>query len=290
MRICYALKKVLRRWSNLFAIGLISCGGGGNGSVEEIPPGHSLRADLNYCYYGSKTYQLAEVFSHTTCAMVTYWEGEELFFANASNAKNLGLDLILELPHAYLDNPEMQIRNFFFRLQSLGLLSSVIAFYPIDEPDVNIKDGDPTLIIREKNSLIRRVMLEFPELSGAKLAVIYANSNDFPGVETYDWVGFDDYDNGERIFTNGQYQSLKDALRPDQKIILVPGGASKWNQHPEAFRRKAQLDNQVTLVMPFIWVDLADPKNGAFAGIRSNGLAPAYIEVGTEIKSALVGP
>lgn len=283
MRICYALKKLLSRWSNLAAIGLISCGGGGNS--DRLPPDFSPRVDLNYCYYGSLTYQLAEVYSHTTCAMITYWEGEETFFVNASRAKELGLGLILELPQAYLDNPETRIRNLFFQLQSLGLLSSVIAFYPIDEPDENIKVGDPTLVIREKNALIRRVMLEFPELAKTKLGVIYASSNDFPGVETYDWAGFDDYDAGDKIFTNGQYQKLKNALRPDQRIILVPGGASKWNQQPEAFRRKAQLDNQVILVMPFIWLDNADPKNGAFAGIRSNGLAPAYIEVGMEIKN-----
>jgi hypothetical protein len=282
MRICYALSKLLRRWSNLFALSLISCGGGGG---DKLPPTHIPRTDLNYCYYGSLSYQLAEVFEHTTCYMVTYWEGEETLFAVASKAKSLGLDLILELPHAYLDNPETRIRGFFLRLQSLDLLSSVIAFYPIDEPDENIKNGDPTLVIREKNALIRRVMLEFPELANTKLGVIYASSNDFPGVETYDWVGFDDYDNGAEIFTNGQYQKLKDTLRPDQRIILVPGGASKWNQHPEAFKVKAQLDNQVILVMPFIWIDDADPKNGAFAGIRSNGLAPAYIEVGREIKN-----
>lgn len=282
MRICYALNKLLHQWSKLLVIGLLSCSDGG--SVGEIPSGHTLRTDLNYCYYGNRPYQLAEVYAHTTCAMITYWDGEEFFFANAIRSKDLGLDLILELPHAYLDNPETRLRNFFTQLRSLGLSSKVIAFYPIDEPDENIRIGDPATIVQEKNALIRSIITEFPELAHVKLGVIYASTNDFPGVETYDWVGFDDYDNGERIFTNGQYQKLKKALRPEQKIILVPGGASKWNQHPAAFRRKAQLDKQVILVMPFIWIDDADPKNGAFAGIRSNGLAPAYIEFGMEIK------
>jgi hypothetical protein len=136
--------------------------------------------------------------------------------------------------------------------------------------------------IRTVNAMVRMVAAEFPELSGVNLAVIYGDRG-MPGIGSYDWVGFDKYDEHEAIFCDGRYDDLKAELRADQRIILVPGGASPWKQDPAPFYNKAVSDTQVLAIVPFIWQDNAAP--GVGAGIRSNSTKPRYIQAGTLIKN-----
>jgi len=178
---------------------------------------------------------------------------------------------------------EVELRDFFNRLRVGGVLSMVKAIYPIDEPDLVGIIGET---IGAVNQLIRRVANDYMELANVKLAVIYTDHlNDLRGVEFYDWVGFDAYGNGDSIFTNGQYDTLKSRLRADQRTILVPGGASPWRTDPQAFYDKAASDPQVVAIVPFIWFD--NYGGSGQAGIRSNGMAPAYRRIGRAIRAGV---
>ena len=256
---------------------LASCGGGSGGSYTNSPPPTVQRTEpLNYGYFGSHPTQLDETKDHVNLYMAMDWDGEAEQIAQMQRAKALGIPNLLYLPEAYLS--EDATRNRLKALSALDLLGNVKAAYLYDEPDLA---GFSAQQVNTATALARRVLAEFG--LSIPLAVIYTGRETYPGIESYDWIGFDAYGEREQIFSNGKYDRLKSKLRPDQRIILVPGGADVWRQDPSAFLAKAQSDPQVTLIMPFIWRDLADPANGAMLGIRSNGLAPAYRAIGKTI-------
>ncbi len=71
-------------------------------------------------------------------------------------------------------------------------------------------------------------------------------------------------------------------LKPGQKMILVPGGASPWKTDPTAFYNYAQTEPTVIGIIAFSWLDYENKPN---VGIRVNGMAKAYCEVAEKIKS-----
>lgn len=176
---------------------------------------------------------------------------------------------------------EVELREFFDKLRAANVLSMVRAFYPVDEPNLV---GIDAATIMGVNMMIRRIANDYIELANVKLAVIYTDHLDqLSGVGSYDWVGFDAYDRGAGIFTNGQYSTLKSQLRTDQRTLLVPGGASPWRTDPAPFYDKACSDSQVVAIVPFIWIDNWGLTGNQ--GIRSNGMAPAYRRIGTAIRT-----
>jgi hypothetical protein len=271
---------------------LTDCGGGGGSPVSGpiMPAPDKLRADLLFGYYGGCPTCPLEQADHVNL----YWAGNLYGLLNTmaelNQARAAGISNIVLAVPAYAANAELEVRFHLKRLQEAGLLANIRALYPIDEPDLHDKTADE---IRATNAMLRRVAADFPELAEVKLAVIYAPTRvkgTWPGVETYDWVGFDDYDNRERIFlgAGGEYGMLKHVLRPDQRILLVPGGVDPWRQDPAAFLAKAETDPQVIAIIPFIWQDLSDP--GAGLGIRSNGLRQLYCEAGKTVKDPSTRP
>jgi hypothetical protein len=260
---------------------------------EQAPAPSIARTDLLYGYYGSDSKQLDETKDHINVHMTVGWSGPANQLEETIKAASIGIPVILALPEVYQETPnvdapfdlqasESRVRNRFQELKTAGVLSNIAALYPIDEPD--LKNVYSAETIQTANTMIRRVMADFGV--NIPLAVIYTTKWQWPGVDSYDWVGFDNYDAGGEIFTNGDYQKLKKVLRPDQKIILVPGGCDKWRNDPTPFFNMAQADQQVKLLMPFIWIDNSDPVNGANAGIRSNPMTLTYKTVGTKIKTA----
>ncbi len=245
------------------------------------------RKGLLFGYYGDGDSNLAETHDHVNLAWVYGWGSSVDTLANAmEHIREAGSynirTIVLGVESVYLFDGENWLRQYLQALSSKGLLQDVKALYPIDEPDTgDTPKTDAEVILT--NQMVRRVAAEFPELANVKLAVIYGDRG-FPGIGSYDWVGFDNYGQMEAIFCDGSYQSLKDALRSDQRILLVPGGASPWEQDPAPFYNKAVEDTQVIALIPFIWQDNAAP--GVGAGIRSNGTKPRYIQAGTWIKSA----
>lgn len=254
-----------------------------------------LRTDLLFGYYGSfpsidgAPSQLDETLDHVNLFMVSRWYGSESQISQGLDAVRNGMALLWDLPEAYETShgvvgsfdpvsAEERVRNRLQELRSAGLLRHVVALYPIDEPDLdNVWTGDQ---LAATNIMIRRVMREF----GVQIpiAVIYSANFTWPGVGSFDWVGFDNYD--ANIFTNGDYSRLRAATRLDQKLILVPGGCDKWRQDPTDYFNWAQADDRVVMLLPFVWRDDVDPARGATQGIRSNGMAPVYRNVGVQIK------
>ena len=273
---------------------------GGSGAVSDpglsavAPSTTAYRKDLKYGYYGSNDAQLSETVDHINIFMAANWGGQipESQLSQMIAAKNAGIPIIMDLPEAWQPikgvfsydpaRAQLRVTDRFAELERAGVLHSIVAFYPRDEPDLP-GSSVPAEQVIATNTMIRKVMADFKVT--AKLAVIYAPTWTWPGIESYDWVGFDQY--GVNIFTNGSFNKLKSVInkngRVDQKIILVPGGADKWAEDPIPFFNQATLDPDVIMIMAFIWLDNADPTNGAFAGIRSNKMNAAYKSVGMKI-------
>lgn len=174
------------------------------------------------------------------------------------------------------------LRELFDKLRAYRCLNRIIVLYPLDEPELNGISAD---VIEQANKDIRSVMNEYEELKDAKLMVTYQGTELYPGIEYYDIVGFDDYDMREGIFIpGGKYDRLRERLRDDQMLTLFPGGANPWRTDPTEFYQKAQTDDKVWGIIPFIWLDYAG--GSTELGIKSNRLATWYAAYGKEIKNA----
>lgn len=250
-----------------FAAMILGCSGGSAADTGTPAPAPIPRTDKPLLgYYGSCVSCLAATRDHISFYMVMNWDGDGI--SEMQRAKAWNIPVILHLPEAYAS--EGAVRARFATLRALDLLSGIKALYPVDEPDLA---GYSAARVGVANAMVRRVMAEFGLT--VPLAVIYSAAFTWPGVESYDWVGFDNYDPGAGIFSNGDYQRLKSVLRADQRILLVPGGADPWRQDPTPFFNKAQADPQVIGIVAFLWRDY-DYQGRLRQGIGSNGMAGAY--------------
>lgn len=244
--------------------------------AADIPPPTSLRTDLLYAYYGSDMVQYEETKDHVNAHMVMNWGGNEIQLQRMITARQTGIKLFVEFPQALQGENETRMRFNTFREN--GLLEHITLWFLVDEPDrTNYSEKE----LEKANQRLRTIGAEYGVL--VKTAVIYSSHSNTPAIGSYDYAGFDNYDDGDRIFTNGKWMEFKRKLRGDQKAILVPGGCDKWRNEPEQFFNVAQRDTQVGLLMPFIWLDNADPANGAGLGIRSNGMRLKYWNTGMKI-------
>jgi len=169
---------------------------------------------------------------------------------------------------------------FFDQMRDLNLTHMVKCFYPIDEPELY---GVSVPLLYQANGAVRAVAVSYLHLANASLGVIYGDKRNYPAIENYDWVGFDNYGAKEGIF-NGLYQDLVSRLKPNQKTIIVPGGAQPWNQDPTRFVQQALTDTRVAWLTPFLW--LSPYEGGRYKGIKDNGMAPAYRNAGKQIIAA----
>lgn len=237
------------------------------------------RPGLLYCYYGTWENQMAETAAHTNCAWAGPQWGTSDGITNVVNrlteARAAGNRcVILDVLVAY--SGEAALRAYLDTLDARGLIGDYIcALYPTDEPDLQ---GYSAQRVAETNAMVRRVAQDYPFIGGIPLAAIYTSSRGYPGVETYDWVGVDDYDQREGVLGN-TYTHLKARLRPEQRILLVPGGMQCDDVAP--FYTRAQSDPQVIGVLPFIWWD--GWNNGGGQGVRSLPCRPQYESAGTRI-------
>lgn len=260
----------------LAALLIGACGGGGDSS--SFKPALHPRTDVKFGYYGDCAACLKETAGHVSLAWVVGWESEkswgEAVLERIAAARAGGSSVVLMLPDglAYQDrayNPGMEpvLRGVLSALTQSGAIESIIAVYAVDEPNAK---GIPAAELARGNAAIRALLAEFG--SKAALAVIYA-AGDYPGIGTYDWVGVDNYNRGSAVLAT-DHEALVRQLRPDQRTLLVPGGADPWHQDPAPFVDRARFDQQVVAVVAFIWQDFAD--RGVGRGIRSNGMAQAY--------------
>ncbi len=259
----------MRAW--WLALLLAACGGGEAG--KSTPS--TLRTDLYYGYYLTAPGQVVETKGTVNLLWVGGPWGDEVAIANMKEAQlPTVLDVSDKLYQGRRYNPEGvgKLRELFLTMRVEGVLQQIVALYPMDEPDLNVDtEGD----VVQANSAVRGVMVEFPELAGAKLAVIYGTGTRF-GLSTYDWVGFDHYSMKSAIFSDGEYASLEASLRVDQRTLIVPGGAQ--GQDPAPFFNFAENNPKVVAIIPFLWADTT-----GFKGIRSLGVRQAYCDTGHKV-------
>lgn len=269
----------------LVALTLIGCGGGGGSNAIPV----QQQRQLYYGYYGVRDAQIPETIGHTNLLFELGHAGEPAGLAHIAEAKQptvLGLQAQLwswasptvPLPFSLQLNAEANVRGRLMELRQADLLKYVVALYPIDEPDSVVRNSATTA---QAIGIVRRVAGEFPELAGVKLAVFYDDANrPFFNIGLFDWVGLDNYPIGAEVLGE-RLEIMRSQMRPDQKLMLIPGGYK--GQDPQPFVDKALADQQVIALVPFIWYDNADPAGGVVQGIRSNGTAAAYCRAGRQI-------
>jgi hypothetical protein len=233
-----------------------ACGGGSSSASVPAPQ----RTDLLFGYFGDCDTCVAETRGHTNLQSVVGW-GNDGWRQHAIEAAAAGQKIMLSV--CWKCGPE-NIRWQFGVMRADGTLSSVVALYPQDEPDVaRMSDADVASMV----GMVRSVAGEFVELHDIPIAAIYGSIG-VAGIEHFDWIGRDNYGTGPIV----------PIRQPNQRVILIPGGADPWREDPQAFLDTANRTPAVVAIMPFLWRDPAH-----LQGIATNGLAQTYCTSGLQV-------
>lgn len=272
----------LIRWllSSLAALALAACGGGGGGGGGQggagnaAPPAAAppLRNDVLFGYYGTGDGQLAATADHASIVWIGPWDPArsigDLQEAHARGLRHAIVDLsyLLFSDRHYVGSARAKaaVRGYLASLGGLGLLPLLTAVYTIDEPELNL--DEPSEVV-QANADLRAVFAEFA--IAPALAVIYTDHRSFPGRESYDWLGCDQYGRGP----------CEVPLSSGQKLVLVAGGADPWREDPAPYLERTAADPSVALLVGFTWFD-----RGGDRGIGHNGMASAYRGAGVRLK------
>lgn len=269
----------------LSSVGLVAaCGGGGtSGSTPYVfTSDGTVRDDVLFGYYGENAMAVTETQPHANLAWCADFYGPVEQMACLTQAKGLGMKALVMIPTYTLGPggetplPASELRFWLKRLGDANLLwDGIAAVYPIDEPAL-----DPD-VIRAQNVVLRGVMAEFPAIAHAQLAVIYACKAGFPGADSYDIVGCDDYDSGASVVA--RYYGALESAAPKARTMIVGGGADPWRLDPHALADMANADSNVWALVGFIW-QTAD----GHRGIRENGMAGAWCTAGKRFTQSKV--
>ena len=269
---------------------LIGCGGGG-GSSSPAPstPAVVRTIPIAYGYFGIDGDQIAETADHVSYVLAPDWgdwtlPGYDTFrigqiIAQLQEAKARGIKdawvmvgfLTMTQKPGCTDicvspRPDGIQRLLAFRaqLQALGLDDMVRALYPIDEPELHGLDN-ATL-----TALLIAIKQAWPE---PLLAVVYGDTQTYPGLSAYDLIGKDKYGDGANVLNQ------LPPIGGGQRHIIVPGGANPWRNDPQPFLDYAKQHADVYAICAFEWFDRTDGQ-----GIRSNGMADKYRAIGLALK------
>lgn len=245
------------------------------------------RTDLYYGYYACNGEQVADTKDHVNLFMESQFSGIDKAIQNILDA---AMDTAIDvMPQVYeqIDpavrkwtiraDAEQRLRDFFTLLQSRGALKYIKFIYPSDEPNITIAGYEHQKL---GTDVVRKVAAEFPELSGVKLAVIFAAGSAHIGQDLYDYVGMDDYAMKSHVLVCKEHKAMEDSLLPHQKLIVVPGGA--YGQDPTSFINFAHANHKVGIIMPFLWFSEHSASVGAL-GIKDNGMKDIYIAAGKKL-------
>jgi hypothetical protein len=241
------------------------------------------RKDLYFGFYGCQNEQVAETRGAVNLLMESQWEGTAQTIANIKAAD---VDVMLDVsPQLFVREATgfvlrsdgfTALQELFSALKLAGVLHKVVAVYPIDEPN-NTVGVESTLVLAVATI---KAVLQLHDLRNVKLATTYAADKPFIAQERFDWIGYDDYDMKSSILVSRKFRAFADSLKPEQKIMLIPGAA--YGQNPAPFVNYAQSHPEVAVVLPFLWCDGREADVGA-KGARSNGMAKTYLEAGAAI-------
>ena len=235
-----------------------------------------------YGYYGSAFSWVgtgnytAEISGHsnvtwiaggTTCDHVTrLQEANSLGIGAVMVVNNIFFDKVLNLRPTYQQDWLDYVRDIKPHAQA------VAAFYPMDEPFLNLFNRPPEEFKRDLETVNALIKKSFPD---KPIAVIFAwqtvTSPHFPNLvipNGYDWVGFDcypqtlaDFDNCEGHSIPWYVNAVKSKLSANQKMIMVPGGLHVGTDLNQALARQAEIAG---LADKFFTLTQADP---AFVGM-----------------------
>ena len=257
------------------------------------------------------------------------WNPNEAI-AQLAEAKSFGLPALVHTEFVFFegpyqsDKPRFAIRPdadarwaaFVVDLQTRGLLDTMIAVYPCDEPNLNgVSDGDFQKIIRmikahplsaDKN-VAAIFSAEIAQKWGGQYALLNKEHNYQSSLRMLDWVGFDCYE-CSNIFTDPLWRTL--TLRgmadgppayanfrrqldlPRQRILMVPqsyrstvpdaNGNFDGPDDPEMFFEQAQNDPAVVALVPFTWFD----QPGWLGTVHLPGTLNHYRRIGQRMASA----
>lgn len=262
---------------------LAACGGGSGGGPPasgSITPAPQLRTDLLFGYYYGRADFILEQVDHANLYFVAGDPAEQVATLKAARAAGIR-NLVLMLPHANAAGATPGAAERFewlMQLEAAGVLTEdIVAVYWIDEANTD-RHRRTAAQLRDQNAILRTVMAEFPALAGAKLATFYACPGDYPAIDSFDWVGCDDYGPGCAALDR-YVEPMRRALLRGQRLMVIPGGADPWRQDPACFEAYAHGHAEVVAIVPFIWQTVVD-EGVTYRGIRENGMAPLYREAG----------
>ena len=256
------------RWFSLLAcLLLVACGGGGGSSSEPVATPPDPTRFVHFSYFAKFQDQLPATASYTTLT----FESQSDLLADVDLIRQNKLHVILVIESLMYANGRFvsiePVRALLHQLGMLGDLDLIVAFYPVDEPDLHYPDAEITL----GNNALHALCKDFPLLGGCDLMVIYSDHRPV-GLSSYDWVGTD----------GGQYGRgpLSMGVPYPQREVVIAGAADPWREAPDAYVAYAQANPQVVAVLAFNWFGYYDEKNIYHNGVRDNGTAKAWCLAG----------
>jgi hypothetical protein len=281
--------------------------------LSVVLPAHAQDEHLQYFGYYANNGYVSQNYNHTNVTFVGVWtndtsQGTSVVLNELATDKQYGIKAIVDVapflfnvgagaacPYTNLPTASQTFATFVNQLISNGYLvpnnpaaSTVIAFYPADEPDgCGLGDvngvANPALV----NAL--DAVRNNPNTSNFPIAAIF--SANYPsaahGLLLYDWVGYDNYTlkDANYISSFQTFESYADLSH--QKTILVPQAAEggvldDTPDTPSVMFSAAQSDQSVILLMPFLW-----EASGMQGTANIPSLLSAYTAIGQQIKYGL---
>jgi hypothetical protein len=309
--------KWVRRW-----LAAIAC------LLAIVAAGPAAATPSYMSYYGlARNIPQAQDHVNLYWAVSWTWQADEVL-SELADARARGLRAIVHTEFAFFNGsgpwatacpytlrPDAAARwdSFAQSLSRLGLVDTVAAFYPLDEPDLCPLSPADVLTVLD-------VIRTHPLTAGKPVAAIftcdiakkYGGPYQLSGghqyrdaLRAYDWVGVDCYGTNN-MFTDAAwstrqfdfrcfcfrstpgpnyYDNLKAQLDlTRQRLILVPQGflsaeGDAWADDPQVFADKAATDPAVILLAPFTWFD-----QPFYPGVRSQpALAQQWRDIGKSI-------
>ena len=239
----------------------------------DLPIPDTRRSDLLYGYYSSLDRTFDQVKDHVNLFWYSNFFGRDKLIEIMKSTDNMHfvLDLAPMVQRreggkgVFLETAEQELKIFFDMLKDNGVLHKVSYLYPVDEPNLFVKNAEEH---KKMVQAVRNVRMQYEELNRAKLACIYGRGRPFWNIEMHDVVGVDDYDQRSEVLTIGEHARLLKEKSKNQTTFLVPGAA--FGQNPSPFVAYALLNpEEVEAVIPFIWFDDPNHKDVSYTGLEA---------------------
>lgn len=278
-----------------------------------------------FTYYGLGSHY-SEAGDHVNLYWAVSWTGNaDELVGQLRDAKANGVRAMLhaefpffagQCPYALRPDAALQWRTLAATLARANVLDTVVAVYPLDEPDLcGVSDGDMQTVI----AIIRAEPLTRDKKVAGLFTVdvakkwggryrLLGQEHDYAGsLRALDWVGFDCY-GCRTIFSETAWDTVRfDASKPGfvtvpgptlydnfksqldlsrQQVILVPkasiGGPLFGDGYDDAgaFYSRASADPDVVMLLPFTWFD----QPGGVQGVGSIApLRSTYQAIGRDV-------